>query len=56
MNNIRRPSRGQMTLDELAREGAQRMIAGALETEVDEYVQPLPIEDSSEWAVTASRD
>ena len=29
---------GRVTLDELAREGARRMIAAALEAEVDEYV------------------
>ncbi len=30
--------RSQVTLDDLAREGARRMIAAALEAEVDEYV------------------
>jgi putative transposase len=29
----------KVTLDELAREGARRMVAAALEAEVDEYVQ-----------------
>src|SRR3954454_12982059 len=29
---------GRITLDDLAREGARRMIAAALEAEVDEYV------------------
>jgi putative transposase len=29
---------GRVTLDDLAREGARRMIAAALEAEVDEYV------------------
>ena len=29
---------GQVTLDDLAREGARRMIAAALEAEVEEYV------------------
>lgn len=30
---------GRVTLDELAREGARRMIAAALEAEVGEYVE-----------------
>ena len=39
-------TQGQMTaitqsLDELAREGAQRMIQAALELEVEQYVQEL---------------
>jgi len=43
MENVRRLPSGendeaQVSLDELAREGARRMIAAALEAEVDEYV------------------
>ena len=43
MDNIRRirderGEEGRVSLDELAREGARRMIAAALEVEVDEYV------------------
>jgi hypothetical protein len=43
MSDVRRlpvgeESEGRATLDELAREGARRMIAAALEVEVDEYV------------------
>ena len=30
-----------ITLDELAREGARRMIAAALRAEADEYVNPV---------------
>jgi hypothetical protein len=37
-----------VTLDELAREGARRMIAAVLEAEVDEYVQCFPDELDSE--------
>jgi len=44
MDNVRRlpvegPDEARVGLDELAREGARRMIAAALEAEVDEYVQ-----------------
>jgi hypothetical protein len=35
----RRLSRVRATLDELVREGARRMIAAALEVEVEEYVR-----------------
>jgi transposase-like protein len=43
MSDVRRlpvgeEDEGRVTLDELAREGARRMIAAALEAEVDEYV------------------
>ena len=43
MDDVRRlpvgeDTEGRVTLDELAREGARRMIAAALEAEVDEYV------------------
>jgi len=43
MDNVRRirderGEEGRVGLDELAREGARRMIAAALEVEVDEYV------------------
>src|SRR5207344_3218677 len=43
MSDVRRLSvgednEGRVTLDDLAREGARRMIAAALEAEVDEYV------------------
>jgi putative transposase len=43
MSNVRRlpvgeEDEGRVTLDELAREGARRMIAAALEAEVEEYV------------------
>ena len=43
MSDVRRLSagednKGRVTLDDLAREGARRMIAAALEAEVDEYV------------------
>ena len=43
MENVRRLPSGEddearVSLDELAREGARRMIAAALEAEVDEYV------------------
>jgi putative transposase len=43
MGDVRRIDRGRgeqaaVTLDDLAREGARRMIAAALETEVDQYV------------------
>src|SRR5512134_269293 len=43
MGDVRRIDGGRgeqaaVTLDELAREGARRMIAAALETEVDQYV------------------
>ena len=34
-----RGEEGRLGLDELAREGARRMIAAALEAEVDDYVQ-----------------
>ena len=34
----------ELTLDELAREGARRMIAAALEAEVDEYVASFTAE------------
>ena len=33
---------GRISLDELAREGALRMIAAALEAEVDDYVRRSP--------------
>jgi hypothetical protein len=36
------------TLDELAREGARRMIAAALEVEVDEYVRRFAEERDAE--------
>jgi putative transposase len=44
MENVRRLLSGedheaQVSLDELAREGARRMIAAALEAEVDEYIE-----------------
>jgi putative transposase len=44
MENVRRLLSGedheaQVSLDELAREGARRMIAAALEVEVDEYIE-----------------
>jgi putative transposase len=35
---------GQVTLDDLAREGARRMIAVALEAEVEDYVSALAAE------------
>ena len=43
MEDVRRlpvgeDNEGRVTLDDLAREGARRMIAAALEAEVDEYV------------------
>src|SRR6266498_2242380 len=43
MQDVRRlpvgeDNEGRVTLDDLAREGARRMIAAALEAEVDEYV------------------
>ena len=43
MSDVRRlpvgeDNAGRVSLDELAREGARRMIAAALEAEVDEYV------------------
>jgi putative transposase len=43
MSDVRRlrageDNEGRVTLDDLAREGARRMIAAALEAEVDEYV------------------
>ncbi len=43
MSDVRRlpvggEDEGPVTLDDLAREGARRMIAAALEAEVDEYV------------------
>ena len=43
MSDVRRLSvgeddQGPVTLDDLAREGARRMIAAALEAEVDEYL------------------
>ena len=43
MSDVRRlpageDNKGRVTLDDLAREGARRMIAAALEAEVDEYV------------------
>ncbi len=43
MDDVRRLSVGEeiedrLTLDDLAREGARRMIAAALEAEVEEYV------------------
>jgi hypothetical protein len=42
MSDVRRlpvgeDDQGRVTLDELAREGARRMIATALEAEVEEY-------------------
>ena len=44
MHDVRRlpvgeDNEGRVTLDGLAREGARRMIAAALEAEVDEYVR-----------------
>jgi len=39
-NDIEAPEITQ-SLDELAREGARRMIVAALELEVDQYVQEL---------------
>jgi hypothetical protein len=44
MEDVRRlpvgeETEGRVTLDDLAREGALRMIAAALEAEVDEYVR-----------------
>ena len=43
MSDVRRllvgeDDQGSVTLDDLAREGARRMIVAALEAEVDEYV------------------
>jgi hypothetical protein len=43
MSDVRRlpageDEEGRVTLDDLAREGARRMIAAALEAEVEEYV------------------
>ena len=39
---------GRVGLDELAREGAQRMIAAALEAEVDDYVSSFSDERDEE--------
>ena len=40
------------TLDELAREGARRMIAAALEAEVEQYVEALrPLRDENGYAL-----
>ncbi len=46
MSDVRRlpvgeDDEGRVTLDDLAREGARRMIAAALEAEVEEYVGSL---------------
>lgn len=51
MDDVRRLPVGEededrVTLDDLAREGARRMIAAALEAEVDEYVRTLIIMQS----------
>jgi hypothetical protein len=49
----------RVTLDDLAREGARKMIAAALEAEVEEYVESLSIRSArtaSGWSsVTAMR-
>jgi hypothetical protein len=64
MDDVRRlpvgeEDEGAVTLDELAREGARRMIAAALEAEVDEYVGAFVDEvmrTASGWSfVTAAR-
>ncbi len=44
----------KVTLDDLAREGARRMIAAALEAEVDEYVGSLTDEVDEDGRATVA--
>jgi hypothetical protein len=64
MGDVRRIDGGRaeqaaVTLDELAREGARRMIATALEVEVDEYVASFVEERDGDgrgwWCATGTR-